>query len=107
MQRLEPEHRTECAARPHESHEHDELTKLCICEVIACAREHHFVDAAVITREVPGKLYGRRRTRIGMRAIGRTPLRLAVLPDEGGSARSLACRFAYGGGRRACRALRA
>src|SRR5256885_153170 len=35
-------------------------------------------ESAVIAREVLGKLYGRCRTRIGMRVIGRTALRLAV-----------------------------
>src|SRR5467141_592249 len=78
MRRLKPEHRTESAARPHEAHEHDELTQLCICEVGARAGERPFIDAAVIAREVLGKLHGRCRTRIGMRAIGRTALRLAV-----------------------------
>src|SRR5438477_521009 len=78
MRGLEPEHRAERAARPHEAHEHDELTQLCVCEVIARAAEHPLIDAAVIAREVLGKLYGRCRTRIGMRAIGRTALRLAV-----------------------------
>ena len=78
MRRLKPEHRTECATRPHKAHEQDELTELCVCEVIACAGEHRFINAAVIACEVLGKLYSRRRTRIGMRVIGRTPLRLAV-----------------------------
>src|SRR5437899_11100750 len=78
MQGLKTKHRTERAARPHKAHEHDELTELCICEVIACAGEHDFINAAVIACEVLGKLYGRCRTRIGMRAIGRTALRLAV-----------------------------
>ena len=56
MQRLDPEHRTERAARPHKAHEHDELTELCICEMIACASEHDFINAAVIPREVLGKI---------------------------------------------------
>src|SRR2546430_5308564 len=78
MRRLEPEHGTESAARPHEAHEHDELAQLCICEVIACAGERPFIDAAVIAREVLRKLHGRCGTRIGLRVIGRTGLRLAV-----------------------------
>src|SRR5216684_7252762 len=83
MQRLKPEHRTECAARPHKAHEHNQLTELCICEVIARAAEHHFINAAVIAREVLGKLYGRCRTRIGMRVIGRTAFCLAVVTASG------------------------
>src|SRR2546428_9992975 len=78
MQGLKSKHRTERAARPHKAHEHDELTELCICEMIACASEHDFINAAVIVCEVLGKLYGRCRTRIGVRVIGRTALRLAV-----------------------------
>src|SRR5467141_288939 len=78
MRRLKPEHSTECAARPHKAHEQDQLTEFCICEVIACAGEHDFINAPVIACEVLGKLYGRCRTRIGMRAIGRTAFRLAV-----------------------------
>src|SRR6266403_1094583 len=83
MRRLKPEHSTECAARPHKAHEQDQLTEFCICEVIACAGEHDFINAPVIACEVLGKLYGRCRTRIGMRAIGRTAFRLAV-PTAGG-----------------------
>src|SRR5882762_9087634 len=78
MRRLKPEHRTECATRPHKAHEQEEFTELCVCKVIACAGEHRFINAAVIACEVLGKLYGRCRTRIGMRAIGRTALRLVV-----------------------------
>src|SRR3989442_8891832 len=83
MRRLKPEHRTECATRPHKAHEQEELTELCVCKVIACAGEHRIINAAVIACEVLGKLYGRCRTRISMRVIGRTALRLAVATPGG------------------------
>src|SRR3981081_4399754 len=78
MQGLKSKHRTERAARPHKAHEHDELTELCIFEVIVRAGEHDFINVAVVGCEVLGELYGRCRTRIGVRVIGLTALRLAV-----------------------------